>query len=162
MVSLVFSFDPNLIDSQASDSFGEYTPTLGYEVQLGDLSYAGSSGTITISDSLATGDSFRFSGALVGPSLTSSVGIAPYDRPEVNLLFRDSSGLLFDDDSLPSSQIDLTGLSIASLTIGFSSDEGASGGVGSDLLAASVPEPSSGVLLILGVTLPAVFRRQRG
>ena len=155
-ISLVFALGAGLVDSNDSANIGEFSPVTDYEVQIGDTVFTPSPSGGTISVFNLDADTYSFVGDLEGPTL---VGVDTYSSARVRLRFQDSSGDIFENDSLPSTQLLASDFSSARLDVIFFGEFGGSGNVGTDLLA--VPEPSSGAIILFAVGASAVLRRRR-
>ena len=155
-IALVFSLDVGLVDSNDSANVGAFSPVLDYEVQIGDTVFTPSPSSGTVSVFNLSADTFQFSGNLEGPTL---VGVDTYSSARVDLTFRDSSGLIFENDALPSTQLLASDFSSAQLDVIFFGEFGGRGNVGTDLLA--VPEPSSSIVILFAIGASSVLRRRR-
>ena len=103
-------------------------------------------------------DTFRFRGGFDGPTL---VGVDTYSFGRVDLILRDSSGIIFENDALPSTELLVSDFSSARLDfIFFSDDLGGTWNVGTNLLAVAVPDPSS-VVLVSCFGMFSLLRRKR-
>ena len=117
---------------------------LNYEVRIGNTVYTSSldNAVVTVvngSPALGTPDTFSIFGRLEGATLSSPIDF--YFDPRVELTLEDSSGAIFDDDTLPSTQLLLNQFSSARLLVKFTSQQFSSQTaiIGTNMLAVSAP-----------------------